>query len=329
MRALGVTASALRVAVVGAGLAGLACAAALHERGAAVTLFDKARRPGGRLATRRVDGLRFDHGAQYATARGDAFKTFLAEAGDLVAPWDPGAASPRWVGIPGMSALAEAAAARGIGTLHCHRQVCFLAHADGSWRLRHQDASMIRPGAVADDGEAAGPFDRLVLALPAPQAAALLATIGHGFAAAAAAVTMQPCWCLMLAYDDRQPGADTRRLEEGTFAWIARDSSRPGRAKLPDAWVAHAGADWSRANLETDPAAVLTRLQDAFRASTAIDAAPRHASVHRWRYARAGAPLGRSCLWDPAGLAVCGDWCLGARVEAAFDSGRAAAEACL
>ena len=44
--------------------------------------------------------------------------------------------------------------------------------------------------------------------------------------------------------------------------------------------------------------------------------------AHRWRYARVGAPLGEACLLDrSAGIGLCGDWCLDARVEAAFMSG--------
>ena len=54
-----------------------------------------------------------------------------------------------------------------------------------------------------------------------------------------------------------------------------------------------------------------------------LHGAPAYAAVQRWRYALADAPLGVAALWDAdAGLGVCGDWCLGARVEAAYDSGR-------
>ena len=65
--------AAQRVLIIGAGMAGLSCAAALGSVGHAVTLIDKARGPGGRMSTRRVDTplgqAAFDHGAQYFTAR--------------------------------------------------------------------------------------------------------------------------------------------------------------------------------------------------------------------------------------------------------------------
>ncbi|HEY4897356.1 MAG TPA: FAD/NAD(P)-binding protein [Solirubrobacteraceae bacterium] len=53
----------MRVAVIGAGVAGLTAAARLAEQGLAVTVLDQGRRPGGHLATRELAGARADHGA--------------------------------------------------------------------------------------------------------------------------------------------------------------------------------------------------------------------------------------------------------------------------
>jgi predicted NAD/FAD-dependent oxidoreductase len=51
------------IAVIGAGAAGLACAERLAERGLQVQVFDRGRRPGGRIARRSRVGLEFEHGA--------------------------------------------------------------------------------------------------------------------------------------------------------------------------------------------------------------------------------------------------------------------------
>jgi predicted NAD/FAD-dependent oxidoreductase len=54
---------------------------------------------------------------------------------------------------------------------------------------------------------------------------------------------------------------------------------------------------------------------------------PVFAIAHRWRYALVEQALGVACLWDAqAGVGACGDYCLGPRVEAAFDSGEAMAQ---
>ena len=60
----------MRVAIVGAGVAGLAAARTLVESGAGVVLFEKSRIPGGRLATRQVGNFIFDTGATSIAPRG-------------------------------------------------------------------------------------------------------------------------------------------------------------------------------------------------------------------------------------------------------------------
>ena len=91
----------------------------------------------------------------------------------------------------------------------------------------------------------------------------------------------------------------------------------------------HAGPDWSREHLERRSEETAPLLLAAFAAAIGIDLpAPSHLSAHRWRYALVERPLGESCIWDPAlRLGLCGDWCLGPRVEAAYLSGRALAAA--
>lgn len=68
----------MRVAVVGAGMAGLACGEALVAAGHSVVLFDKGRGAGGRMSSRRMatplGEVGFDHGAQHMTARDPAFR---------------------------------------------------------------------------------------------------------------------------------------------------------------------------------------------------------------------------------------------------------------
>lgn len=316
-----------RVAVVGAGMAGLACAGALHGAGLEVAVFDKGRRAGGRLASRQMDGMAFDHGASWADARGPEFGSVLdgmARAG-AIAPW-PAAGPGRWAGVPGMSALARHMESQGAGTVHVMRHVAHLDREGQGWMVRHLDAATARPGLVTrEGGRCAGPFDAVLLALPAPQAAALLHGVPHPFADEADRAGMAPCWTLMLTF--AEPGGSVSLLlPGGALAWVARDSSRPGRKAAPECWVAHAGADWSRTHLEDDAATVQAALLREFEAATGIRQAPAYAAVHRWRYALADAPLGVPALWDAdAGLGVCGDWCLGVRVEDAFASGRALA----
>lgn len=322
-------------AIIGAGIAGLACAGTLTAAGHRVSLFDKGRRPGGRVATRRADGVSFDHGAQFATARGPGLSGLIdtLAASGVMAPWAAAqkGSDTAWVAMPGMSALPRAMAdllPADRVTLHTERHVAFL-HTGG--RLRHLPAAQAKPGTVTPTGGMLSePFDAVLLALPAPQAAPLLQMIAHPFADPIAATVIAPCWAVMATFETPVPGPDCLRPIDSPLAWTARDSARPGHTPLPDAWVLHASADWSRAHLEDPADAVIAALIAAFHAATGSTAAPLHVAAHRWRYALVESPLGQPCLWDKAlRLGACGDWCIGPRIEAAYDSGVALAHAVL
>lgn len=325
-----------RVAVIGAGIAGLACATTLAQACIAVMLLEKSRRPGGRVATRRVEGLSFNHGAQFARAHGPDFAALLAGLATrgIAASWPAAGGEGRRMSFrPGMSALpaamAEQAGAAG-ADLRTGRQAAFLHRTEAGWLVRHIDAATIRPGAtVSEGGELAGPFGAVLLAIPGHQAASLLATAGHRFAAAANAAVMAPCWAVMARFAEPVDGDDVRQSAVSPIAWAAREGSRPGAEPAADHWVLHAGADWSRDHLDNSPEVAAAALIAAFRAETGA-ADPDLVVAHRWRYALVETPLGEACLWDDANrLGVCGDWCLGGKVEAAHDSGIALARAAL
>ncbi len=312
------------IAIIGAGLAGISAARALSARGIPVHLFDKGRAPGGRLATRRAEhagaALQFDHGAQYLRAAGPGFAAALEAAG--AQPW-PDAA--RRVGVPGMSALPRALAA-GLG-LTASRHVGRLAGGPGAWVVQHWDAREAKPGAPLPASAPAedGPFDAVLVTLPAPQAAVLL----PGFAATLAGVRYAPCWTVMAAFDTPLPLPDTLRPEGHAIGWAARDSAKPGRDGGRECWVVQAAPAWTRAMLENHPDAIVAPLlAELARLAAAPLPAPAWAAAHRWRYSLLEAPLGQPCLWDATQrIGLAGDWCLAGRAEAAWDSGAALAAA--
>ncbi len=309
----------MRIAIVGAGLAGLSCGARLAGAGHAVSLFDKGRGPGGRLSHRRaatpLGEAHFDHGAQYFTARDPDFRRqvdFWARDG-IAAPW-PAAGDDAWVGVPGMNAPAKALAA-GLD-VGCAARVERLERDGAGWHL-------------SGEGLEAGPFDAVAVAVPAEQAGALVRAVSPGFADAADATPAEPCWTVMAAFPERLRIGEDVVKRRGPIGWAARDSAKPGRSG-PESWVVQAGPDWSREHLEEAPAEIVPKLLGALAEVTGSPLPePAVASAHRWRYARSGT-LGRDDLWD-AGLrlGVCGDWLLGPRVECAWVSGHRLAGAML
>lgn len=305
----------LRLAVIGAGIAGLACAREVQRAGGSVEVFEKSRGSGGRLATRYRGNLRFDHGAQYLTARSPGFREVIetAQAAQAAAVWQPrgiAAAETWYVGRPGMTDLVNPLA-EGV-TLHLESQVQSLKSRDGLWFL--EDA----------EGRGLGGFHQVVAAMPARQARALLLPHSRLFDAAADC-TLAPCMTAMLAFEQAiLPEQDLLRDRDAPVTWAARNSSKPDRPEAPDSWVLQAHPQWSAGFLEASPEARVGALLTQWQCQLGRSLPPPcHLESHSWLYARVDTPLAAPFLLDAdKGLAACGDWCLGARVEAAWDSGR-------
>lgn len=333
------------IAVIGAGVAGLACARTLVRAGHRVTILEKNAAPGGRLTSCDSPFGTFDHGAQYFTVRDARFRKALDITPGLCKPWSANAVrvldphgrvaeaalpapEPHWVAVPSMDALprhwAQPLAAD--GRLELETRVTRIepdtldAHR---WQLQTSG-----PG---DSVHVYSGFDAVVLATPYALASGLLmqSPAIAGMARQLEGVEVAPCWTLMLAYPQAVqptlshlgPQWNAALSTHHRIAWLARESSKPGRGAI-ERWTVQASAAWSQEHIADDGPRVQAKLQKAFAEVTGIHAEPTFAEVHRWMWAKTTAPLGRSHLWDrKSGIGLCGDWCVGHRVEDAFVSG--------
>ena len=310
----------MRVAVVGAGIAGLAAARALVDRGHSVNVFERGRVAGGRVATRIIQAIdlpkglsgevAFDAGAQYFTVRDHRLSELAAEweRDKVIAKWtgrivsfdgegweDVEEGTSRYVGTPGMSAIA-AALAQGL-EIEYGRKIDALAP-------------------LLED------FDRVIVATPPGEAEAMGASVPT--------IRVMPNWTVMAAFEERVAARfDAAFVNGSALGWIARNTSKPKRNWKIDCWVLQATHAWSQAHLDDQPDDVGSFLMEAF--DDLIPAGlPRafYATVHRWRHATADPPLAAGAIHDDATrITLCGDWCAGSRIEDAFLSGIAAANA--
>lgn len=297
----------MKVGIVGAGIAGLACAARLEASGIGAALFDKGQRPGGRLSTFALDGMAWDYGAPYLEAGRGAFAAQVAHwrhAG-LLAPW-PDGPDGALVGVPGMSSLVEVACAGREVRFGATVQRC---ESDGlAWYLN-------------GPGLCEGPFAALVLAVPAEQAAPLLALHDLDLAREAATARSQPCWTVLAAFAEPLAGVPAYLRDRGAIAWAARECCKPGRGSA-ECWVIQAGPEWSQRHLEHQRDAVAEELLALFAAETGRPLPETtFRKAHRWRFARPCTYVGEP-LWNPRlRLGACGDWCAGPGIEDAWLSG--------
>lgn len=303
-----------RIAVVGAGLAGLICARTLAKHGLAVTVLDKGRRPGGRTATKRLaDGYHGDHGAPVLDLDPSELPQHLEHWRDagVLADWP---AVGRTVAQPTTRALAEHLAA-GLN-IHQGTAVQRIHGHDGGWALTTSE-------------DVVGLFERVVLAIPAPQTTSLLQPIAPTFAAMAQEVHYTPCMSALAVFSKPPETSETwLTFADGVLGQAIRDSAKPGRTCGGiEVWALHATPAWSEVHKDDSFDQIAQALLADFKQRMGSLPDPIELIGHRWRYAKVDTPVQRDCLFDrEAGIGVCGDWCLGATAGHAIQSGLAMAD---
>jgi renalase len=264
------------------------------------------------MSTLRLEQGEWDLGAQYFTARDPAFMDWLQDhvAAGRVAAWRSGPPEAH-VAVPGMDALVAELAQRyevtfGVQISRCDRDRT-------GWTVGSADARY-------------GTFDALLLAVPAEQAAPLLAMQDLDLARDALAARSLPCWTTMVSFAEPLPGLPPFLRDAGPIAWAARNNSKPGRP-AGECWVLQARPDWSIAQLELPAPEVAATMLATFSEVCRTELPqPQFLKAHRWRFAMSTGTRGRPVWSASLGLGACGDWCQGARVEDAWLSGRALAE---
>lgn len=265
--------------ILGAGLAGLTAARFLTQRGLIVTVLDKGRGVGGRLASRSFDGGRFDHGAQYFSVKTPDFREFLKpfKTVGLVREWNVRPDNhPRYAVRGGMNGLAKALAET-LDVRTGEKVIRLLPETSGGCTLLTEAGNRFFA-------------ENLILTLPVPQALALFEAseinLSEADRAALTALDYDPCWAVMatLTAPPNLPAPGGLSLENGPIAWLA-DNGQKGLSQKP-AVTLHASAAFSREHLEADPQTVQQLLLDAVRDYVPAETVET-VQTHRWRYSLA------------------------------------------
>jgi predicted NAD/FAD-dependent oxidoreductase len=324
--------------VVGAGVAGLACARQLRAQGMRASVFERRAAPGGRLASQSWDGGVCDLGAQFLTGRSAAFQAqidrWLAEG--VLQRWDPvlaefdkgqgmvvKASSVAYVGVPSMQAIAERLATD--LEVHYDAEVGRIARGSAEWYLFDiQD----RPLGISG-------FDGLVLALPSPSSLGLLRALAE-FAPEAVpegldrldGVAWDACWSACIALS-RPSGIEFDVAfirDDPILSWAAREGSKPGRQPGPgvaERWLLQARSSWSNGFPDMAPDDAARWMQRAFAARLARPLLQKSCVALRWAQASPVGLFEPVYVWDaPRRVGLCGDWCGGSSIESAFLSGQ-------
>ncbi|MBA3615757.1 MAG: NAD(P)/FAD-dependent oxidoreductase [Rubrobacter sp.] len=317
--------------IVGAGISGLLAASTLQREGWNATVLDESSGVGGRMATRRVGGGNFDHGAQFFTVRSERFAGLVEGwlGAGVAAEWTRGFADaegrpdedghPRYRGAEGMISIPNYIA-RGLD-VRTGERIVKVDDGDTGWVV------------VCESGlRVAG--NALVLTAPVPQALDLISSgsyrLPDGAMRQLEAVTYDPCLALMLLLDGPtgvpEPGG--MQIKSEPLDWIG-DNWRKGISEAAAVTV-HAGPEWSRSHFEDDETEVIDSMISLAGDRLGIDLASAviETSLVRWRYSWVTDPHPEPCFVasDDPPLLFCGDAFGQPKVEGASLSGLAAAD---
>jgi len=286
------------VLIVGAGMCGLMAATVLTDTNHAITLLDKGRSVGGRLATRRIGPGRADHGAQFFTVREVAFQRHVDQwlADDVIFKWSAGWTAghkpdgqpiyepdgyPRYAAHGGFNALAKHLAAqltnRGVD-IQVNTAVSMVRATDTGWRV------------TAADAETEYTSEALILTAPVPQSLALLRAgdtrLNNVNQTALERLSYNPTLTGLFWVDGEvnlpEPGAAPR--PGGIISFIG-DNQRKGISPEARLITLHATSQFSRQHYGDPDAVALPPLRQALEPYLTPGAVIREMQLKRWRYA--------------------------------------------
>ncbi len=326
----------MKIAIIGAGLSAASCARELQKKGHSVSLWEKSRGRGGRLARKQQEWGQIDLGAQYFTARSPDFIKQTEEwlANKTVAQWkfQPAkatnyglVASPddqqRYVGTPSMNAIAHNLA-EGLDIQFNQRVHRIVSQPNTKIQLLNTENQVL------------GEYDMVVCSAPAEQTNALL--LGFGIREQIPAGKIHsPCWTLSLATRSNQVIAQDIQgiFGDETISWVSRSSAQPSRVMPKDAhdqWLAHFSPYWSEQHPRDTDINLLETASRWLQRQLHLPHEVCQHYQHYWRYA----DIYPTVKPSPTGfyfseherIGIIGDWCNGGRVEGAYLSGLALAK---
>ena len=298
----------MKIIILGAGMAGLSTARILTQNGHEVTLLDKGRGVGGRMATRKIELAKADHGAQYFSVKSPEFRLFIDEliAQNIISEWQvPQRENVRYIGRTGMNTIPK--------------------HMAASLNIRlNEKAVRLHSQSVETESGNQYLFDALISTMPIPQATELFqrseTVLSDKDQHVLASIEYDPCIAVlaMLKTPTAIEGGGLL-LENQPVAWIA-DNFQKGISSVPSVTL-HASASYSQAHLEDDLQTVGNDLL-ASVSDWIVPESIEQVQVHRWRYSLARQRYSHSFYkLEHAPVYLAGDAFGLGNVEGAFLSG--------
>ena len=313
-----------KVAVIGAGISGLALANKLKKH-FEVVVFEKSRGYGGRVATRRAGEFIFDHGAQFFKVKTDEFREYIKPMIDqgVVDIWKArfveidngkitnnriwGDDPSNYIGTPSMNSIGKYMA-DGLD-VRLSDKVANVTQGT-KWELYDEAGANI------------GEFDWVVSAIPPKQVIEMIPDVINLYSKISS-YEMLACYSLMLGYEEKMDiGFDAALIKGADISWLSVNSS-----KLPGAnnttFLIHSTNKWASQNIDRDRDWVKGYLCNELSNLVPIKTeSANYIGLQGWRYANIKKQNNIEFFLDKDNkFGLCGDWFVQGRIEAAYLSG--------
>ena len=313
--------------IIGGGISGLVAATLLQRQGLKVTVLDKGRGIGGRLATRRIKhsdsivGV-FDYGTQYFSVKQPQFQVWVDDwlKKKVIKEWCQGFdevdGKARYCGVNGTRGIAKYLAQD--LEVHTGTRVTRLKYYDQQWSIITQS-----------DRQYQG--DILIMTPPVPQSLALLADsqidLPTDIQTSLEAVSYHSCIAVLalLEKPSQIPSPGGIAMKNEALVWLG-DNYQKGISPHGYGVTLHANPDFSDRNYDCTDEEIAQKLVTA--ASPWLNSSVIEYQVHRWRYSLPKTLYSSPCLaLSQLPLIMAGDAFVAPKIEGAVLSGIAAAEA--
>ena len=316
----------MKIAIIGAGISAITIAQ--HLKGfASVSLFEKSRGVGGRMALRCSEPYEFDHGAQFFIAKSQNFKNFIEPLikKNIIKRWDArfaefkndklvrqftwGSEYPHYVGVPGMNSISKYLS-KDLDVKLNTKINQIVKNSTNSWQL------------FDDDSNNLGDFDWVISTAPAIQSSKILPKY-FKYHSDLLNKKMVGCFSLMLGFKNVLPLSwDAALISDADISWVSINSSKPDRTKSFSMLV-HSTNAWAEDHLSDNSQSVISHLTNETSRIIGHDTSQaEHIDLHAWRYANISKQTKSDVLIDyNNSLASCGDWLIHGRIESAFEAG--------
>ncbi len=325
-----------KIAIIGCGISAASMFYFLDEKKFDVSFFDKSRGMGGRMSSRKIENIRFDHGANcFGAVKSDAFKNFISDfleqgfvcewQGDFVFynkktdEFNSHEAKERLVAkSQSNSLIKELIASKSNKETNLHTKISVVKKSaldDKKWIL------------IDENNKEFDDFDIVISSAPAPQTIDIFPK-DFEFLSHLKKVEYFATFALMISFDQKANFKYSHiAVKNSDISRIAYENSKPGRDFDKDCFLIHSSNQFSEDNLESDKEEVAKKLLEEFFKITKIENKAKIESNHRWLYANPKQNYDFDLLFDKKlMIGVIGDYVKGSRVEMAFESGKDMAE---